>query len=188
MRKGEIMSDIQKEKIRRNRKGKGVGNTNGFKKGQTSPNKGKKFSSEWIAKLSLSKKGKPSPKKGTRLSELQKGKITKALLGKEHGVQRREANRLGQLGRYLKIDPNYKVKGRNKRIAENGGFHSEGEWENLKAQYNWRCPSCGKQEPEIRLTRDHVRPLLLGGSNNIENIQPLCGSCNRKKHTQTIKY
>lgn len=68
------------------------------------------------------------------------------------------------------------------------GSHNEGEWENLKAQYNWTCPSCLKREPEICLTEDHIIPLVKGGSDNIENIQPLCRSCNSRKHTNIVKY
>ena len=68
------------------------------------------------------------------------------------------------------------------------GCHTFYEWENLKAQYNWTCPCCGKKEPNINLTEDHIIPLSKGGSNNIENIQPLCKSCNCHKHTKIIKY
>lgn len=68
------------------------------------------------------------------------------------------------------------------------GFHTIGEWETLKAQYNWTCPCCGKSEPEIKLTEDHIIPLIKGGSNNIENIQPLCGRCNSSKGVKIIVY
>lgn len=43
------------------------------------------------------------------------------------------------------------------------------------------CPRCGRREPEIKLTRDHIRPLSRGGLNVPENIQPLCGECNQAK-------
>ena len=69
-----------------------------------------------------------------------------------------------------------------------GGLHTVGEWENLKAQYNWTCPACKKMEPEVNLTRDHIVPLVKGGSDNIENIQPLCRKCNASKYTEIIKY
>ena len=55
-------------------------------------------------------------------------------------------------------------------------------------QFNFICPSCKKSEPEIKLTRDHILPLSMGGTDNIENIQPLCKKCNSKKHTRIIKY
>jgi len=68
------------------------------------------------------------------------------------------------------------------------GSHTFGEWEILKAQYDWTCPSCKKKESEIKLTEDHIVPLSKGGSDNIENIQPLCRHCNSLKHTKIIKY
>lgn len=75
-----------------------------------------------------------------------------------------------------------------KRLKNVGNSHTFEEWETLKAQYNWTCPCCKKREPEVSLTEDHIIPLSKGGSDNIENIQPLCRSCNCKKHTKIIKY
>jgi 5-methylcytosine-specific restriction endonuclease McrA len=68
------------------------------------------------------------------------------------------------------------------------GSHSFAEWETLKAQYDYTCPCCHKREPEIKLSCDHIIPLSKGGSNNIENIQPLCRLCNSIKNNKTIKY
>lgn len=79
---------------------------------------------------------------------------------------------------------------RKRRNIKRGtiGSHTNGEWELLKIQYGFVCPCCLGQEPEIKLTEDHIIPLSKGGSDYIENIQPLCGHCNFIKHTKTIKY
>lgn len=68
------------------------------------------------------------------------------------------------------------------------GEFSAKEWEALKIQYNFTCPSCNKKEPEIKLTADHIVPLIKKGDNDISNIQPLCGSCNSRKGVKIIKY
>jgi len=68
------------------------------------------------------------------------------------------------------------------------GFHTIGEWELLKKQYSYICPSCGRKEPNIRLSEDHIIPLSKGGCDDIENIQPLCRDCNSRKHTKVHKF
>jgi 5-methylcytosine-specific restriction endonuclease McrA len=77
---------------------------------------------------------------------------------------------------------------RRARKAQVEGSHTEAEWEALKAKYSYTCLCCGRREPEIVLTRDHIIPLDIGGSDWISNIQPLCFSCNSKKNTKTIDY
>lgn len=74
-----------------------------------------------------------------------------------------------------------------RRSTINGaGSFTAAEWAALKEQYDHRCLMCGLQEPEIRLTVDHIVPLSKGGMNIIDNIQPLCKSCNSKKHRGII--
>lgn len=75
---------------------------------------------------------------------------------------------------------------RNYRAQRKGaiGSHTLSEWESLKRSCSYRCVFCGKAEPLIKLTRDHILPISKGGSNFISNIQPLCGSCNSTKHNR----
>lgn len=68
-----------------------------------------------------------------------------------------------------------------------GSFTSE-EWEKLKDNCNYSCLCCGKKEPEIKLSIDHVIPISKGGGNNISNIQPLCLPCNQTKGVKTTDY
>lgn len=68
-----------------------------------------------------------------------------------------------------------------------GSFTAQ-EWADLKKKYNYTCLRCGKQEPDIKLTVDHVVPVSRRGSNTIDNIQPLCGRCNTAKHIRTTDY
>lgn len=58
----------------------------------------------------------------------------------------------------------------------------------LRALYGRTCLACGRREPHIRLTVDHVIPLSWGGTNALDNLQPLCSECNLDKGAQTIDY
>lgn len=52
----------------------------------------------------------------------------------------------------------------NRRARENNahGVITGDEWLALKEFYNFTCLRCGRHEPEIRLTLDHVLPLSMG--------------------------
>lgn len=79
-------------------------------------------------------------------------------------------------------------KAQRKRHKAIQGDYTFEEWKALKLKYKNRCPGCRRYEPEIKLTVDHIMPIARGGTNNIENIQPLCLSCNSKKQTRLISY
>ncbi len=68
------------------------------------------------------------------------------------------------------------------------GRHSMADWESMKMKYGYMCLCCKKIEPEIRLTPDHIIPTSKGGSDSIENIQPLCVKCNQIKNNKIIQY
>lgn len=50
---------------------------------------------------------------------------------------------------------------------------------------NYRCRECGATNKETTLEIDHIVPVSKGGTNNIKNLQTLCKTCNRAKHTRT---
>lgn len=74
---------------------------------------------------------------------------------------------------------------RQARMRINGGRHTTAEWVALCERYGNRCLRCGRKR---KLTKDHVIPVLHGGTDDIDNIQPLCGPCNSVKHTQAVDY
>jgi 5-methylcytosine-specific restriction endonuclease McrA len=76
---------------------------------------------------------------------------------------------------------------RHRRRCAEGSFTNE-QWADLKKKYDYYCLCCGKKEPEINLTTDHVIPVVLGGTNNIDNIQPLCQPCNSSKGIKTTDF
>ena len=76
---------------------------------------------------------------------------------------------------------------RRARLKGNGGTHTTAQWEAVKAAQDYTCLHCGKREPDIALTRDHIHPLSKGGTNDIVNIQGLCALCNSRKSAKVIK-
>jgi 5-methylcytosine-specific restriction endonuclease McrA len=58
---------------------------------------------------------------------------------------------------------------------------TKAEWKQIKENYGYRCASCGRQEPEVKLSPDHKVPRSRNGSNDLDNWQPLCEQCNNIK-------
>jgi 5-methylcytosine-specific restriction endonuclease McrA len=67
-----------------------------------------------------------------------------------------------------------------------GGSFTAKQFKELCEQHGNRCLCCGQEKP---LTADHVIPIShSNSSNSIENIQPLCQSCNSRKKDKFIDY
>jgi len=78
----------------------------------------------------------------------------------------------------------YNNRRRCRKINAEGSFTVK-EWKDLCNKYGNKCLNCGINGT---MTIDHIVPLSKGGTNWISNIQPLCRSCNAKKHTDIIDY
>lgn len=136
--------------------------------------------SKWLSRRFCSKPCKGVAMRGVKrppMSEEQKGKIRVSLFGKRTG----ESNPNWKGGR--STPSYYRLK---RKLAE--GHYTVKHWNCLKMNYGYTCPACGRKEPDIKLTVDHIVPSIKGGSNCIANIQPLCFACNTRKMTKVIRY
>lgn len=66
---------------------------------------------------------------------------------------------------------------RQQRISIQGR-HTNEEWQAVLIKYNHQCLCCGSVE---NIQKDHVMPVSMHGTDNIDNLQPLCATCNNKK-------
>lgn len=86
--------------------------------------------------------------------------------------------------RYVKNNPDIISHLKARRYAKeknSKGSHTLEDWNKLKDSYGNVCAFCKSDE---KLTKDHIIPISKNGTDFIENIQPLCKSCNSKKHNK----
>ncbi len=72
------------------------------------------------------------------------------------------------------------------KAARLKGRHSKEQWERLKKEFNHLCVRCGFGK--MSLDKDHIIPVYQGGSDAIENIQPMCAWCNASKGAENFNW
>ncbi|NOS67941.1 MAG: DUF1376 domain-containing protein [Candidatus Peribacteraceae bacterium] len=72
------------------------------------------------------------------------------------------------------------------RAARAKGSHTEEEWLFMLSVIGEVCPRCGSTT--LELVKDHVVPVYQGGSDQLNNIQPLCRKCNAEKGPEAIDW
>lgn len=173
-------------------------------KGRPSNRKGVRLSKQTIEKISRSKTGSKHSLETKKRMSIGRMGARNHFFGKKHSAEtsrkmREARKRLFENG-FILPNKKYFTEAEAKmarsgsgtkrfkilqELRKNGLSHTSGEWELLKTQYGFMCAACGKSK---NLTKDHIIPISKGGTDKIENIQPLCQSCNSKKHTITHKY
>lgn len=78
---------------------------------------------------------------------------------------------------------------KKRTVLADPGRHTPEQWAALVSQHCGRCVYC---KAETIMTVDHIVPLCKGGSDRIENLQPLCRACNSRKwgmtHDEYVAY
>jgi 5-methylcytosine-specific restriction endonuclease McrA len=62
--------------------------------------------------------------------------------------------------------------------------HTIEQWLALVAEFGGRCVRCGLDG----VTKDHITPIFMGGSDGLDNLQPLCSPCNSGKGAETTNW
>lgn len=78
---------------------------------------------------------------------------------------------------------------RRARMYGNGGSHTAEEVQELYQMQGGICanPYCCADLGTRKKHLDHMQPIARGGSDNIENLQWLCSTCNHRKHAKTVE-
>lgn len=68
------------------------------------------------------------------------------------------------------------------------GTHTPAQWLGLVSAFGCRCVMCGAVMDPWDVQKDHIIPIYQGGSDGIENVQPLCRPCNTSKGPDTFNW
>lgn len=103
-------------------------------------------------------------------------------------VARSSSGEAGADSRWGKNRPDHR-KTRSERLAEarSKGTHTEEEWEAILDICERKCVRCGAVTVGNPV-KDHITPIYKGGSDSIENIQPMCRNCNSAKGSETTDF
>lgn len=99
----------------------------------------------------------------------------------EGGVSLEEARRRWYQNNKIKVAAMAKERRMREALADGG--HTEQEWQAKLAEHNGECAykDDGTHECSGPITKEHTVPLIMGGSDSIDNIKPACGRYNSKK-------
>lgn len=66
--------------------------------------------------------------------------------------------------------------------------HNIKEWYAMRDFFEFTCAKCLGARGFVNISKDHIIPVSCGGSDGLENIQPLCAGCNTGKGEDFTDY
>ena len=115
--------------------------------------------------------------------------VNSSFCGKGHDNWSSWTSSDGTVHKYCKTCRQARAKTYLSRKKGSAGRHTKAEWIAKLERFD-RCPGCTRKWKDIpssrgsakyKITKDHIIPLLSGGTDDIENIRPLCYQCNFEK-------
>lgn len=80
------------------------------------------------------------------------------------------------------VDDGQRIRSARMSAARKRGEHTKEQWEKLVSFHDGKCCICGSAE--TMMVKDHILSVARGGSDSIDNLQPLCWKCNIAKGSQ----
>lgn len=95
-------------------------------------------------------------------------------------ARRAESGLTGAVRKWGHGEPGAHQRKRSERLSEarQKGRHTAEEWTAMVDLCGQQCARC---QVKCIPVKDHIVPIYKGGSDAIDNLQPLCGSCNSSK-------
>jgi len=72
--------------------------------------------------------------------------------------------------------------------ARKKGRHTKKDWEEMLLFFNKTCCKCFGESGLLNVEKDHIIPIYQGGSDGLDNLQPLCALCNSGKGAENIDW
>lgn len=79
----------------------------------------------------------------------------------------------------VNVRPGQRLRTARISAARRIATHTDVEWQSMVEFHGDKCAKCGSEE--TMMVKDHIVSLHAGGSDGIENLQPLCYRCNHAK-------
>lgn len=116
------------------------------------------------------------------------GKLTlyrcEIILSEQDGrsTKKSATSQKGALNRWKLAKANKEKRHERLSRARSKGTHTKDQWDSLVRFCGEKCVKCSSEDA---LVKDHIVPIYQGGSDGLDNLQPLCRPCNSSKGAES---